>query len=41
MRLVTHPVAVNPDPPLLAEARQRGWPIIQLPVPEAAQEVSR
>jgi HAD superfamily hydrolase (TIGR01490 family) len=27
-RLVGHPVAVYPDPELLKQARQRGWPII-------------
>lgn len=27
---VTHPVAVNADPPLAALARERGWPQIQL-----------
>jgi HAD superfamily hydrolase (TIGR01490 family) len=27
---VTHPVAVDPDPTLRAQARKRGWPIISL-----------
>ncbi|MNJ80212.1 hypothetical protein D3C77_785080 [compost metagenome] len=27
---VTHPVAVDPDPKLRAEAEQRGWPVISL-----------
>jgi HAD superfamily phosphoserine phosphatase-like hydrolase len=27
---VTHPVAVDPDPALAAEARRRGWPVISL-----------
>ena len=27
---VTHPVAVDPDPTLLAYATDRGWPIISL-----------
>ena len=27
---VTHPVAVNPDPPLSKIARERGWPQIQI-----------
>lgn len=27
---VTHPVAVDPDPRLLAEAKERGWPVISL-----------
>jgi HAD superfamily hydrolase (TIGR01490 family) len=30
LRLVNHPVAVNPDPILLAEAEQKGWPVISL-----------
>ncbi|MDO6749286.1 HAD-IB family hydrolase, partial [Gilvimarinus sp. 1_MG-2023] len=30
LRLVDHPVAVNPDSTLEAEARQYGWPIISL-----------
>lgn len=30
LRLVTHPVAVNPDAQLRAEARARGWTILQL-----------
>jgi phosphoserine phosphatase len=27
---VTHPVAVNADPPLAVLARERGWPRIEL-----------
>jgi HAD superfamily hydrolase (TIGR01490 family) len=27
---VTHPIAVNPDPPLAAVAREKGWPQIEL-----------
>jgi phosphoserine phosphatase len=27
---VTHPVAVDPDPNLLAEALKRGWPVMSL-----------
>jgi phosphoserine phosphatase len=27
---VTHPVAVNPDPPLAAVAREKGWPQIEI-----------
>jgi HAD superfamily hydrolase (TIGR01490 family) len=27
---VSHPVAVDPDPTLAAEARRRGWPVISL-----------
>ena len=27
---VTHPVAVDPDPALAAEAKRRGWPVISL-----------
>jgi hypothetical protein len=27
---VTHPVAVDPDPNLRAEAEKRGWPVITL-----------
>ena len=27
---VTHPIAVDPDPALAAEARRRGWPVISL-----------
>jgi HAD superfamily hydrolase (TIGR01490 family) len=27
LELVGHPSAVNPDPELLAEARERGWPV--------------
>ncbi|MHB1951085.1 MAG: histidinol-phosphatase [Acidiferrobacteraceae bacterium] len=30
---VAHPVAVNPDPQLLAHARHRGWPILDLQSP--------
>jgi len=30
MQLVTHPVAVDPDPKLAAEARARGWPAVSL-----------
>ncbi|HTT08171.1 MAG TPA: HAD family hydrolase [Gammaproteobacteria bacterium] len=30
LREVPHPVAVDPDPQLTAEARKRGWPIISL-----------
>jgi len=30
LELVTHPVAVDPDPTLRAKAAQRGWPIISL-----------
>lgn len=29
MTLVGHPVAVNPDRPLLAVAHRRGWPIVE------------
>jgi DNA-binding IclR family transcriptional regulator len=27
LTLVGHPCAINPDPALRAEARQRGWPV--------------
>ena len=27
---VTHPIAVNPDPPLAAVAREKGWPQIEI-----------
>jgi HAD superfamily hydrolase (TIGR01490 family) len=27
---VTHPIAVDPDPNLRAEAEKRGWPVISL-----------
>ena len=30
LQQVTHPVAVDPDPNLQAEAQQRGWPVISL-----------
>lgn len=30
LELVTHPVAVDPDAPLRAQAQARGWPIISL-----------
>lgn len=30
LKLVSKPVAVNPDPVLAAEARRRGWPILDL-----------
>ena len=30
LELVTHPVAVDPDPTLRARAAERGWPIISL-----------
>jgi len=30
LELVTHPVAVDPDPTLRAKAAERGWPIISL-----------
>lgn len=30
LQAVDHPVAVNPDPQLKAEAEQLGWPILQL-----------
>jgi HAD superfamily hydrolase (TIGR01490 family) len=30
LRLVTHPVAVNPDPQLEREAQWRGWPVLNL-----------
>lgn len=30
---VTHPVAVDPDPALEREARERGWPVISLRAP--------
>jgi HAD superfamily hydrolase (TIGR01490 family) len=30
LELVTHPVAVDPDPTLRAHAAERGWPIISL-----------
>jgi len=30
LRLVNHPVAVNPDPILQAEAEQKAWPIMSL-----------
>ncbi len=29
MRVVDHPVAVNPDPVLTAEAERHGWPIVE------------
>jgi hypothetical protein len=29
---VTHPVAVDPDPNLRAEAEKRGWPVISCAV---------
>ncbi len=34
LRLVDHPVAVDPDPTLRAEAEKAGWPIISLIDPE-------
>ena len=30
LELVTHPVAVDPDPTLRSHAKERGWPIISL-----------
>jgi HAD superfamily hydrolase (TIGR01490 family) len=30
---VSHPVAVDPDPQLAAEAKRRGWPVLSLRVP--------
>jgi phosphoserine phosphatase len=30
LRRVTHPVAVNPDAQLRAEAKACGWPILEL-----------
>ncbi|TPD54738.1 MAG: HAD-IB family hydrolase, partial [Thalassolituus maritimus] len=30
LRLVDHPVAVDPDPTLQAEAEASGWPVISL-----------
>ena len=30
LELVTHPVAVDPDPTLLAKAQERGWEVISL-----------
>ena len=30
LELVTHPVTVDPDEKLAAEARRRGWPVISL-----------
>ena len=30
LRLVDHPVAVDPDPTLQAEAEANGWPVISL-----------
>lgn len=30
LELVSHPVAVDPDQPLAAHARERGWPVISL-----------
>ncbi|OED42679.1 phosphoserine phosphatase [Endozoicomonas sp. (ex Bugula neritina AB1)] len=30
LKLVTHPVAVDPDPELKKHAKQKGWPIISL-----------
>ena len=30
LEAVTHPVAVDPDPNLRAEAEKRGWPVISL-----------
>jgi phosphoserine phosphatase len=30
LELVAHPVAVDPDPNLRAEAEKRGWPVISL-----------
>ncbi len=30
LRLVRHPVAVDPDPTLLAHAQDKGWPILSL-----------
>jgi phosphoserine phosphatase len=30
LALVTHPVAVDPDPTLRAHAVQHGWPVITL-----------
>jgi HAD superfamily hydrolase (TIGR01490 family) len=30
LNLVTHPVAVNPDPALADYARNRGWPVIEI-----------
>jgi phosphoserine phosphatase len=29
---VTHPIAVDPDPNLRAEAQKRGWPVMSLRV---------
>ncbi|QKT04416.1 HAD-IB family hydrolase [Ectothiorhodospiraceae bacterium 2226] len=36
LEAVAHPVAVDPDPVLAREARERGWPIISLREPEHA-----
>ena len=35
LRRVTHPVAVDPDPPLLLEARRQAWSVISLRPPLA------
>ncbi|HUG85076.1 MAG TPA: hypothetical protein VMM13_10950, partial [Euzebya sp.] len=29
MQMVGHPVAVNPDRPLMAIAHRRGWPVVE------------
>ncbi len=38
LSMVGRPVAVNPDPPLLATARSHGWPVLHI---EATKSVSR
>ena len=39
LRAVGHPVAVNPDPRLLALATVRRWPVLHLDVPEGVPKV--
>jgi HAD superfamily hydrolase (TIGR01490 family) len=41
LNLVTHPVAVDPDPTLLAHAEARGWPIISLRKPASTMSPAR
>jgi len=39
LRAVGHPVAVNPDPRLLALATVRRWPVLHLDVPEGVPKI--
>ncbi|HEX2562771.1 MAG TPA: HAD-IB family hydrolase [Acidimicrobiales bacterium] len=39
LRAVGHPIAVNPDPRLLALATVRRWPVLHLDVPEGVPKV--